>query len=146
MGYSYCATTGRLACDGCGAAEGTTRKRTCPHRVQHAEGFSLPYCYPSALCRACYARHKATLHDACEAGAAAQTAKQQQRAAHFAAGEYERRTAWGSWHALVPAGKVGVVFVNAAGAEEYRLLPHESYADGAWLSEYPDAQPWDVHP
>jgi len=145
MGYSY-DMRGRLACDACGAAEGKTRKRTCPHRVHYATGGSLPYCYPSALCPTCYAKHKPTLHKDCAEGAARQTAKEQEKAIRFAAGEYERRTAWGSWHALVPDGMVGVCFVNLARAEEYRLLPADTYADGQWLSDYNNAQPWEVHP
>jgi hypothetical protein len=151
MGYSYCARTNRLCCDACGAADGNTRKRTCPHKVTYAVGGrmgggSLPYCSPSALCASCYTKHKATLHEGCKAGAARSNAKEQEKAVRFAAGEYERRTAWGSWHAMVPAGMVGVCFVNASRAEEYRLLPEATYADGDWLSQYPDAQPWEVHP
>jgi len=148
MGYSYDARTGRLCCDACGDASGTTRKQTCPHRVHYAEGGSLPYCYPSALCKTCYATRKATLHDGCADGAARQTAQQQIRAAKLAAGEYERRTAWGSWHATVPAGLVGVRFVAQDGRQQYWLVPEADYqraGAGSWMSEYATRTPWEPH-
>lgn len=142
MGYSYCARTGRLACDSCGAAEGNTRKRTCPYRVQYAEGGSLPYCYPSALCKACYAKHKATLHADCEAGAAKRTAEEATKRARLAAGELEVRSAWGSWHPNVPVGFTGVYFENRlTNARAYFLVPADAYAAG-WLADYPGAIPW----
>jgi hypothetical protein len=146
MGYSYCARSGRLACDACGDTSGTTRKRTCPHKVHYADGGSLPYCYPSALCRDCYAKHKATLHDDCKAGADARNQQEQRRAARLVAGDYEVKNAYGSWHKTVPDGMVGVRFVNRAGAEVYRLVPDAIYngeSRGNWLQDYPDAQPWD---
>ena len=42
MGFCY--EGKKLVCDNCGAAEGTTRKRKCPHN----------YCYPTALCKKCW--------------------------------------------------------------------------------------------
>lgn len=144
MGYSYCARTGRLDCDGCGAATGTTRKRTCPYRVEYAEGGSLPYCQPAALCSTCYIKHKPTLHARCKDGAAEANRRELTRAARLTAGDYERRTAWGDWHETVPAGLIGLRFVNRAGHEEYRLV--DAGRDRAnWLSEYGDAQPWEHH-
>lgn len=147
MGYCYCARTGRLACDACGAANGKTRKRTCPHRVHYAEGGSLPYCQPAALCPDCYAKHKPTLHDGCKDAAARETQRQQDRAAMLDAGQFERKTAWGDWHELVPSGHVGVRFVNRAGQERYRLLTDEQYkAVGDWLSDVPaSALLWEPH-
>lgn len=43
MGFCY-SYSGKLVCDHCGAAEGTTRKRKCPSG----------YCYPVALCKKCW--------------------------------------------------------------------------------------------
>lgn len=143
MGYSY-SDRGRLACDACGAADGNTRKRTCPHRIQYAEGGSLPYCSAPALCAACYAKRKGTLHDGCKAGAAKRNQDEIARGARFAAGELEVRTAYGDWHAAVPDGFVGVTF-KARGAEAHRLIPKAVYDPGrkSWLSDYgPDVHPW----
>jgi hypothetical protein len=143
MGYSY-DMGGRLCCDSCGAS-GDARKRTCPHRVQYADGGSLPYCYPSALCKACYAKHKATLHARCAEGAAQSNVREQARKARLVAGALERRACWGSWHATVPDGMVGVYFKGMQG-EAWRLVTHDAYdTQRAWLDEYPDAQPWEVH-
>lgn len=44
MGYSYDRTTGRLVCDHCGQADGTVRKRCCPHG----------WCPPPAYCKTCW--------------------------------------------------------------------------------------------
>jgi hypothetical protein len=142
MGYCY-DDGGKLCCDACGDS-GQVRKRTCPYRVHYAEGGSLPYCSPSALCAACYHTHKATLHADCKAGAAKRTAEELERAAMLEAGQYERRTAWGDWHPFVPAGFVGLRFVNKAGKELYRLISTERYESitGQWLRDYPWAQEW----
>lgn len=145
MGYCY-DNRGRLACDSCGAC-GTTRKRTCPHRVQYAEGGSLPYCQPAALCSTCYAKHKATLHASCAEGAARSNARERERSIKLAGGHFERRTCWGDWHATVPAGYVGVRFVGVTG-EAYRLVTAADYEAGAardWMENYPNAQPWEPH-
>jgi hypothetical protein len=143
MGYCY-SHSGRLCCDACGA-DGGVRKRTCPFKVILADGRTgLPYCYPSALCAKCYAIHKHTLHASCREGAAARTAAEAERARQVAAGAYEVKAAWGSWHALVPEGSTGVVFVNPTRGEEYRLVPADRYAPGErrYLSDYPEASPW----
>jgi len=142
MGYSY-DLRGRLACDSCGAC-GQTRKRTCPHKVHYASGGALPYCYPSALCPGCYAKHKATLHTGCKDGAAKRTAEEAAKHARLAAGELEVTSAYGSWHPTVPEGYTGVIFRGVDRAEVYRLIAREQYDPGVrrYLSEYPDAHPW----
>ncbi len=137
MGYSYCARTGRLACDGCGHV-GKVRKRTCPFKVTYPEGYSLPYCYPSALCVACYATHKATLHAGCAERAAARTAAENARGERLAAGASEIKAGYGSWHPSVPAGFVGVIFGTLGHAETYWLIPETEYSPGTkrYLSDY----------
>lgn len=142
MGYCY-THSGALVCDGCGAAGGV-RKRTCPHRVTYPlDGYSLPYCYPSALCPACYKAHKATLHATCAEGAATSNAEHAATAARVRAGDALVKAAWGDWHAAVPAGLVGVCFRTQGATPEYRLVPATSYqGGGGFLSDYADAQPW----
>ena len=146
MGYSYGQTaSGRwaLSCDGCGKVGGV-RKRTCPHKVVYAEGYSLPYCPPPALCNACYTKHKATLHKDCAAGAATCNARETARAAALTSGALEVRTAWGDWHETVPKGFVGVRFVGTGGTTTFRLVPAGEYEPGVrrYLHDYPNAQPW----
>jgi hypothetical protein len=148
MGYSY-DHRHRLCCDNCGASgvEAKTRKRTCTQRVFYAEGGSLPYCPAPALCSTCYQKLKPTLHADCKLGADRSNAREVARKARLAQGSYERRTCWGSWHALVPDGFVGVRFVGLSG-EQYRLVTADAYAQGGqgdWLEDYPDAQPWEMH-
>ena len=146
MGYSY----GRndrgnlvLSSASCGNLGGV-RKRTCPYKVHHADGFSLPYCYPSALCSTCYATHKATLHQDCAKGAAESQARENARAFRLASGEYEVGAAWGSWHEDVPDGMTGVVFRNVDKVEQYRLVRASAYDPSSrrYLSDYPHAQEW----
>jgi len=142
MGYSY-DMSGRLACDACGST-GKTRKRTCPHKVHYAGGGSLPYCYPSALCADCYATRKATLHAGCAERAAARTADEAAKHARLVAGELEVASAFGTWHATVPEGWVGVIFRGTAANEAYRLIAADHYdpTSRRYMSEYPDARPW----
>lgn len=144
MGYCY-DMAGRLACDACGKTGGV-RKRTCPHRVHYADGGSLPYCQPAALCSDCYRKHKAKLHEGCAAGAAKQNAAEVARKAKLAAGELEVRSAWGDWHETVPTGMTGVLFRNGD-QQDYRLMPQADYQPGDkhWLSDYPTAEPWENH-
>jgi hypothetical protein len=147
MGYSYC--EGRLCCDHCGGNDGTVRKRTCPHFVYYGPdrdnpaGFKLPYCYPAALCKACYATLKPTLHNGCAEAAAAQTVKQTARRKRLESGEYEVKSAFGDWHASVPEGWTGVLFRGLKG-DVYRLVPHDDYDPHAkrYLSDYLTTRPW----
>ena len=144
MGYCY-TLDGKLCCDGCGTHGNGTRKRTCPHKVHYANGGSLPYCQPAALCSACYETHKPTLHAGCKAAAAQRTAEETARAARLAAGSYERKACWGSWHATVPDGMVGIVFEGTQG-KAWRLVTKDAYDTQArWLEDYPHAQAWETH-
>ena len=142
MGYCY--SGGKLVCDSCGAT-GSVRKRTCRYRVTYAEGGSLPYCSPSALCAVCYTTHKPTLHANCKAGAVRRTAEETERRQKLDAGELEVRTAWGDWHELVPAGYVGVRFIGMNGSEVYRLILAGEYHGRGYLSEYPNLSAWEPH-
>jgi hypothetical protein len=141
VGYSY-SFDGKLCCDACGKSGGV-RKRTCPYRVNYADGGSLPYCYPAALCGECYRQRRATLHTDCGDGAAKRTAAEADRAARLAAGDLEVRAAFGSWHQTVPDGFVGVLFRGSA-REERRLIPAADYNPGIrrYLSEYAETRDW----
>lgn len=146
MGYCH-DSHGRLVCDACGSSTGV-RKRTCPHRVYYAEGGSLPYCQPAALCAACYATHKATLHVACAEGAAKSNARERERKEKLANGEFEVKAAFGSWHETVPPGCVGVMFANPTLGERHMLVPEADYdlfrvVRPRYLSDYPRATPWE---
>ena len=154
MGFSYGRTaSGRstLSCDSCGTVGGV-RKRTCPHKVHYAGGGSLPYCYPAALCSACYATAKPTLHAGHAELAAARTAAESAKHARLVAGDKEVSTAFGSWHAKVPTGFVGVGFAGPAtergmlngSISEWRLVPAEVYDPSVrrYLSDYHGALPW----
>lgn len=135
MGYSYGQNErGRwvLSCDNCGNIGGV-RKRTCPHkvlqsahRVPNGQRYSLPYCYPAALCSSCYATHKAVLHKDCEAAAAERQAEEDAIQAKLDSGAVLRSAAFGDWDETVPEGMVGVLF-TAAGREEKWLMPDEAY-------------------
>lgn len=147
MGYSYTqSSSGRwaLSCDACGKGGGV-RKRTCPHKVHYPEGYALPYCYPAALCNACYATRKTTLHADCREGAAKRNEQETARAARLAAGELEVRSAYGDWHERVPAGFVGVRFEGTGDTEAFRLMLNAEYQPGEkhWLSDYPTTQVWE---
>lgn len=134
---------GRRCCDRCDE-RGGVRTRTCPHRVYYPAGGSLPYCAAPALCSKCYAEVKALLHKDCKAGAAKSQAAVNLRAERLAAGEYEVSAAFGDWHKDVPNGTVGLCFRNRDGLETFRLVRAHSYKRGGYLSDYPDALPWDV--
>lgn len=157
MGYCYGRThSGRsaLACDSCGHVGGV-RKRTCPARVEYAEGCSLPYCMPAALCAACYKLRKPTLHVGCHEQAALRTASERARRARLEAGDKEVRSAWGDWHKAVPSGYVGVAFAGLSkdphllggAVEVWALIPQLDYAPGEkrFLSDYANHQPWEHH-
>ena len=139
MGYCY-DLRNRLVCDSCGDS-GKTRKRTCPFKVHYPEGGSLPYCYPSALCPPCYAKHKATLHAGCKDAAAKRNAELNVEGVRLAAGELKVKAAWGDWHADVPDGFSGVYFKGAT-SEAYKLVPKGDYKGSGWLSDFPNALDW----
>lgn len=149
MGYSY-TRSGALACDDCGNG-GRVQKRTCPYVVDVISPMmtpmraKLPYCYPPALCPACWQKHKATVHANCEAGAAASSARYAEQGRRLDAGELAVSSRFGDWHAAVPAGYVGVYFRGWHG-EAWRLVPVPEPAGAAWLSDYPTVQDWIGHP
>ena len=126
MGRSY-DSSGRLACDGCGKAEGTTRRRTCPARVVYPSGASLPYCAAPDLCPDCVVKHRDRLHVGCREAAAKRTAEERARGARLEAGEMLLRSCWGDWHERVPAGWVGACFVGKGDAVAYWLVPAKVY-------------------
>ncbi len=135
MGYSY--SGNRLCCDNCGRTGGV-RKRTCPHKVRNDSFRSVavgvrhevPYCQPPALCSACYAGLKATLHEPCKEGARLAQEKADRTEALLESGAFLRAAAWGDWHAKVPAGRVGVLFVNRAKEERCYHVDKEEYRAG----------------
>lgn len=154
MGYSYGA--GGLCCDGCGAAGKTagTRKRTCPHKVLSnslwGARVSMNYCYPPALCKACYAKEGGMkgVHGAkCTEGAAALQAGDDAVEAGLEAGESFVVAAFGSWHEDVPEGMTGVAFNGRAGKVTV-LVPAGAYDPSAKprLSDYPEAIPMSALP
>lgn len=145
MGYSF-DLSGRLCCDHCGAS-GKVRKRVCPYKVHDpaSSGSGYPYCMPAALCSTCYQTHKATLHATCKDGAAASTARYRAEWDRLQAGDARVRSAFGSWHPLVPSGFVGVVFRDKDGGELYRLIPDADYAgrmSSAFLGDFAQVHPW----
>lgn len=146
MGYCYSASTGKLACDCCGIANGV-RRRPCTYKVHNADGGSLPMCKAPAYCKACYeAKGKsAGVHAPCEAYAAMAQAREDQIKARLANGESQVRCAYGSWHYTVPAGKVGVMFQNKF-CKEWFLVDEADYKGGGWLSDFPNSEPWENHP
>lgn len=147
MGYCY-DNAGRLCCDSCGTA-GNVRKNTCPHKVHYADGSSLPYCPPPALCPACLKKHGGTakIHAGCKEHAARSNAREVENARRYAAGELKRGAAWGDWHEKVPAGMVGVLFNNpSTGQERYKLIEAARYNAHEWLSEFEPLTDWTDHP
>lgn len=148
MGYSFGYNdNGRLvrSCDRCGAVGGV-RKRTCRFKVTYAEGYSLPYCYPPALCSDCAKKLKPLHGESCQVGAAKATAREVERKARLVSGDFEVRSAFGHWHPAVPQAWVGVRFVSLNG-DVWKLLPATDYnGAGGWLSEYPTAVDWPEHP
>lgn len=148
MGYSY-DMRGRLACDSCGRT-GETRKRPCPHKVTTETGQVLRYCQAPALCGDCLRKHGGTagVHAGCKEGAAKSQARYDARRERLAAGEAQVMCAWGDWHELVPTGLVGALFIGADKVEHCVLLRVQDYDPSTkpWLSDYPDAMPWENHP
>lgn len=137
MGHVYSVVNGRrvLDCDACGG--NPARRIPCPFRVTYADGGSLPYCGPDALCAKCrpihgtVAAHRA---NGCETGAARSMAREADRVAKSIAGVYVTVAAWGDWHETVPTDFVGVAATagglrGSAGAPVlYRLVPATEYA------------------
>jgi len=150
MGYGY-GRNGALACDRCGNTGGV-RKRTCPHRVaypQDGPNYSLAYCKAPALCTSCYrAEGGIRLHDRCAEPARKATEENKAIAARIASGDPQVMSAWGDWHAAVPAGSTGVMFApnrtDRWQEKTYRLVPEADYDPGTkkFLSDYPRASPW----
>lgn len=145
MGYS-CDYRGRLCCASCGAAGGV-RKRKCAYKVRcesergEAARYSLPYCPAPALCGACYKKHgglRGVHGEACRSGAAASQAEADAIQARYEAGDQKPRSAYGSWHAQVPKGKVGVVYSGGA----LVLLSEELYESRPWFSELKEYELW----
>jgi hypothetical protein len=155
MGYGYArSASGRyaLACDGgcgrAGSAQGV-RKRPCPHKAayyQYGRRYELPYCPAPALCSACYKRHGGLrgIHgESCREGAAASSAKAEEKQARLDAGEKISEAAWGSWCESVPEGKVGLVFQGKVGDREYHLVPAEAYHNGSVVLSEIEHEPWE---
>lgn len=132
MGYSYAINhkTGRqcLACDVCGRAEGTTKKRRCPHN----------YCQATALCdsETCKQKWKQHDHATCKK-AMEQIEAEKKNIKENHAEDYITLAAWGDWHEQVPKGYVGV-FAGKGGRlpngnyppdTKYFLVPKEEYAN-----------------
>ena len=114
MGFSYQGR--RLCCDKCGRADGTVRRRHCPHG----------YCPTYAVCRACWsagereknkAYHKAA---GCQEKHEAFEAQLRERAELMEAGVPVRTAA-------VNDGQVVKVWFRTASEELVRWMPHESY-------------------
>lgn len=153
MGYSYgynprSRRYDLLSCDSCGltTADGarSVRKRTCPHKVltdSHrswdGRRHALPYCYPSALCSGCYAKHKDGLHSDCARRAAESNADYDRIEALLDAGEKLVASA-----IRVEDGKTRVTFTGRAGTGEVNaLVDSEDYNPHTRkrLSDYPNA-------
>jgi hypothetical protein len=136
MGYCYERLPSghySLCCDACGAVR--ARRRACPHKVD-----GLPYCPAPALCKACYQKHKTTLHAPCEEPARLRQLECDQERKRLSMGEKRVLTAWGDWHETVPKGMVGFRVTG----EVYYLVPKSEYHAG-WLGDYPNAKPWEKH-
>lgn len=144
MGYSYGQNErGRwvLSCDNCGNVGGV-RKRTCPYKVlgdslrtTTGQRYSMPYCYPAALCSACYATHKTTLHENCAAGAAESQAGYDAIEAGLDAGRKYVMSAVGDWHEDCPPGKTLVTFKGRDG-EVTVAVDDYNPATKPWLDQY----------
>lgn len=155
MGYSYGYTdSGRMAlsCDNCGNVGGV-RKRTCPHKVtidsSRGPRHALSYCYPPAVCQPCYKTLGGLrgIHGQdCADGAAKSQAGYDAKQAKLDAGDLMVLAAWGDWKAGVPEGKTLVLFGHGH-VFEHRLVPDDSYHPNTkpFLSDYPDATPWENH-
>lgn len=153
MGYCY-DYAGRLVCDGCGNTSATgTRviRRKCSHKVlgdtlRGKTRVSMHYCYPPALCSSCYQKEGGKhIHDKCAEGARRSQAEYDAIEAALDAGEMFVISAYGSWHAEVPEGKVGVLFSGRSG-ELQRLVDQSAYdqrGKNPKLSDFESA-PWNM--
>jgi hypothetical protein len=151
MGYVY--RGGSLVCDGCTSTG--AKLRECTYFVTEPNGQRLRYCSPVALCDGCLAKvgGRAGLHAKCKEGAARSQAGSDAKAARLAAGELFVSSALSGRTWYVPAGLTGVQFSGRAGAQTWRLVPHEDYdreyrAKGLMLalSDFPGALPWEDNP
>jgi hypothetical protein len=146
MGYSYGRTKSgsmALACDNCGNVGGV-RKRPCRYKVTMNGRAPLPYGPAPAVCADCFKRLGGTrgLHgEDCRKGAEWAQAKDDAEVARLKAGDYIVRSAAGSWHKDVPAGQVLVMFEASDGTVLNKFMPAETYRNGGWLSDYPEAIP-----
>lgn len=148
MGYGYGRTMRggmALACDGCGEAEGRTRKRRCRFTVTH-DGHALPYCSAPALCPDCWDRKgkgRGVHGERCRKGAETSQAREDAKVARLATGDARVTSA-----IRIEEDWTGVTFRDAEGRETLRLVPAHEYHErnedhGLWLSDYPLTAPWD---
>jgi hypothetical protein len=131
MGYGY-DRNNRLCCDNCGMSGGV-RKRTCPYTVLGdslrsvgGQRYKMSYCYPPALCAACYATLgglRGVHGDQCREGAARSQAEYDEIERGLEAGEMYVVSAEGS-HAGndLPRGLVRVTFRGRAGETKLVML------------------------
>jgi hypothetical protein len=115
---------------------GGVRKRTCTHKVtddglRTTDGhrYSMPYCYPPALCAGCYARLGGVrLHDACKEGADRMQRESDAKRALLEAGEKLLISASGDWKDGVPTGMVEATYAGIGyTAHEAVLMPADEY-------------------
>lgn len=155
MGYSY-DFHNRLCCDKCGHSGGV-RKRTCPYKVlgdslrtPGGNRYTMNYCYPPALCAACYKQLgglRGVHGDSCKEGAAKSQAEDDAIEAALDAGEMFVVSATGDWQEDVPEGMVLVTFWSRYNPETRtrpevkRLVAKDDYQPTARprLSDYPTA-------
>ncbi|ANA86334.1 hypothetical protein SEA_LOZINAK_178 [Gordonia phage Lozinak] len=160
MGYST-DTRGRLCCDSCGQSGGV-RKRKCKYKVtadnqRSANRHVLHYCYPPALCQACYRKEGGIngVHgESCRDGAASSQAEYDRKQELLDAGKHMVVAAYGSWQDSVPEGMVGVHFASAKYSDHrHVLMPHDDYNNrdidrrfSTLEDHYPNATEWKDHP
>jgi hypothetical protein len=153
MGYCYEAYgSRRLVCDKCGHAGGV-RKRKCPYKVLsnslRSRRIWMHYCYPPALCQACYAELgglRGVHGQECREGAAASQAADDAIEAKLDAGDMSPLAAWGDGQPGVAAGMVGVLY-GGRDCQAYYLLPKAAYQTRPWFSEVDHiAESWENHP
>jgi len=117
MGYLY-SFDGKLSCDSCGAAEGKTRKRRCPHG----------WCQAAAICAQCWsdtvkrARFKAShVENDCKGKSAEFHTREARREELEVAGTHVRCAAY-------DVGELGVHVLFCAKADVVgRYMPKEAY-------------------
>lgn len=153
MGYSYgWSSSGRqvLSCDSCGEAEGRTKRRICPRKVvgdsirmPNGKRSVMPYCYPPALCDACWNKHGRTkgIHGDCAQGAAKMTEHYNEIERRYQAGDGVVLSASGSWAEGVPDGMVSVTFGFPNRDPEVYLMPKDDYNMNGYLTDHPSAVP-----